>query len=141
MRFKRRVTIVSGGIELTPLVDMVLLLLIFFVLSSRYITEPGIKVEVPESAASTSVEASDLVVTITDKNEVYFGSSLVSPLEDYEALRIELRKIRQTNAEETPRLIVNADEKVAWGRVFQIMDIAWAEGFPAQLVGVRPKEP
>jgi biopolymer transport protein ExbD len=142
MRFKRRVEIFRGQLELTPLVDVVLLLLIFFVLTSSLIFSPGLKVDLPESAMSTDVQTSDLVVTITEKNEVYFRGKLISPLEGYEELRDKLRDIKDKVApgDETPRLIINADEKIPWGRVFHIMDIGWGEGFLTQFVGVRPKE-
>ena len=140
MRFKRRVSIFSGQLELTPLVDVVLLLLIFFVLSSTYIFNPGVKVELPESAASTAVQTTDLVLTITEKNEVYFRDKLISPLEGYEQLHTELRKARLAHGDEVPRLIVNADEKIPWGRVIHIMGIAYGEGFVTQFAGVRPKE-
>ena len=140
MKFKRRVAIFSGHLELTPLVDVVLLLLIFFVLTSSLIFSPGLKVDLPESAASTDVQTTDLVVTITEKNEVYFRDKLISPLEGHEQLRTELRKVKLAHGDETPRLIINADEKIPWGRVFHIMDIGWGEGFLTQFVGVRLKE-
>jgi len=141
MRFKRRLAIFSGHLELTPLVDVVLLLLIFFVLTSSLIFSPGIKIELPESAASTDVQLSDLVLTITEKNEVYFRDKLISPLEDYEQLHRQLQDVKLDQGEEMLRLIINADEKIPWGRVIHIMDIAWEEGFFTQFVGVRPKEP
>jgi len=140
MKFKRRVAIFSGQLELTPLVDVVLLLLIFFVLSSSLIFSPGIKVELPESAASTAVQTTDLVIIITEKNEVYFRDRLISPLEGYEQLHTELRKVKLAHGDETPRLIINADEKIPWGRVIHIMGIAWEEGFLTQFAGVCPKE-
>jgi len=141
MKFRRRVAIFSGQLELTPLVDVVLLLLIFFVLSSRYLTNPGIEVEVPESVATTNPEATDLVITITQSNAVYFRGTLISPVGDFEALHTELKKIKLANPETPPRIIINADEKVPWGRVVQIMDITWVEGFPTRVIGTRPKEP
>ena len=140
MRFKRRATIFSGQLELTPLVDVVLLLLIFFVLSSRYLTNPGIDVDVPESTATTDVQSTDLVLTITDKNEVYFRNKLISPLEEYDQLHTELRKVKRAHGDETPRLIIEPDRKIPVGRVIYIMDIAWDEGFYAQSLATQPKE-
>lgn len=140
MKFKRHVAIFRGQLELTPLVDVVLLLLIFFVLTSSLIFNPGVRVDLPESTASTDVQTTDLVLTITDKNEVYFRNKLISPLEEYEQLHTELRKVKDAHGDETPRLIINADEKIPWGRVIRIMGIAWEEGFLTQFAGVRPKE-
>lgn len=140
MKFKRRIAVFSGQLELTPLVDVVLLLLIFFVLSSRYLTNPGITVDVPESAATTDVESSDLTLTITDKNEVYLRGKLISPLEGYEQLRAELQKIRLAHGDDLPRLVVQGDKKIPYGRVIEIMSIAWEEGFYSQSLATQPKE-
>jgi biopolymer transport protein ExbD len=139
MKFKRRVAIFSGQLELTPLVDVVLLLLIFFVLSSSLMFSPGLKVDLPESTASTNVRTTDLVLVITDKNEVYFRDKLISPLEDYEQLRAELRNVKLAHSDETPRLIVQADRKIPLGRAITIMDIAWEEGFNNLAIATQPK--
>jgi len=140
MKFKRRISIFSGQLELTPLVDVVLLLLIFFLLSSSLIPSAGIKVDLPQSTVSTSVQSSDIVLTITDKNEVYFRSKLISPLEGYEQLRTELQKVKLAQGDETPRLIVQADKKIPYGRVIEIISIAWEEGFYTQSLATQPKE-
>ena len=142
MKFKRRVAIFSGQLELTPLIDVVLLLLIFFVLSSSLIFSPGIRIELPESTASTDVQSTDLEIKITDKNEVYFRNKLISPLDVDEELHRELADVKDklAHGDEIPRLIINADEKIPWGRVIHIMDIAWTEGFHVQFAGVRLKE-
>lgn len=139
MKFKRRLAIFSGHIELTPLVDVVFLLLIFFVLSSSLIFSPGLKVDLPESTASTSVQTTDLVLIITDKHEVYFRDKLISPLEGYEQLRAELQKAKLAHGDDTPRLIVQADRKIPLGRVIAVMDIAWEEGFNNLAIATRPK--
>ena len=140
MKFKRRIAIFSGQPELTPLVDVVFLLLIFFLLSSSLIPSAGIKVDLPESVASTSVQSSDVVLTITDKNEVYFRDKLISPLEGFHQLRTELADVKRVHGDETPRLIVQADKKIPYGRVIEIISIAWEEGFYTQSLATEPKE-
>ena len=52
MKFKSRLKIEAGKLEVTPLIDVVFLLLIFFMLSSSFIFQPGIKVKLPESQVS-----------------------------------------------------------------------------------------
>jgi biopolymer transport protein ExbD len=142
MRFKRRVAIFSGGIELTPLVDVVLLLLIFFVLSSSYFFSPGIKVELPESEASSDVQVTDLVITINERNEVYFRDreTPLLPSEDYEELRTELRKVRVAHGDQVPRIILKADKKISFGLAVQVMNVAWEEGFSNLAIATRRKE-
>ncbi|MBN1919372.1 MAG: biopolymer transporter ExbD [Verrucomicrobia bacterium] len=140
MRFKRRVSIFRGQLELTPFVDVVLLLLIFFLLSSSYVFSPGIKVDLPESTTSSEVKSSDLVITVTKRREVRFRDKLISPANEFEQLRSELQKVRRTHGEETPRVILRADRDIPLGLATQIMGIAQDEGFFSLAIATQQKE-
>jgi biopolymer transport protein ExbD len=142
MRFKRRVSIVSGQLELTPLVDVVLLLLIFFLLSSSYFFSPGIKVDLPESKASSDIQITDLVITITERNEIYFRDreQPLVPSEDYKELRTALRDVRAAHGDQVPRIILKADNKISFGLAVQVMNVAWEEGFTNLAIATRRKE-
>ncbi len=135
MKFKRNVGIEKGRMELTPLVDVVLLLIIFFMLSSSFIFNPGIKVELPEYTASENLQPSDIVVTITKENEIYFKDEYI-PLMD------ELRQRLKKAAAKYPdaRLIIKADMNIPFRWVVQVMTIAQEEGITNQAFATRPKE-
>src|SRR5271165_7110656 len=61
----RRLQPLRGTIDLAPIVTVVLLLLCFFLLSSSFVLQPGIKVEPPRSAFSVGTPASRLIVAVT----------------------------------------------------------------------------
>ena len=63
MRFKRHLQIYKGRVDLTPLIDVVFQLLIFFMLSSSYVMQPGILVDLPESRLVAPARSENLVVT------------------------------------------------------------------------------
>jgi len=66
-------------IDLTPLVDTVFLLLIFFMLASSFVITPGIKVELPKAAYEKVFrEKREIRITITKKNQIYVDRKRVS---------------------------------------------------------------
>jgi biopolymer transport protein ExbD len=111
-------------IELTPMIDVVFLLLIFFMISTTFIDTPGIAVKLPESSASTIDKTPEEVeVALSREGDVYLRGERVSPAELAERLRgYDARAAAMT-------FVLRADEQALHGRVVQIMDIAREAGF------------
>jgi biopolymer transport protein ExbD len=66
-----------SSLNLTPLVDMVFLLLMFFLLTTQFIEEDGIGVRLPTAASSMETEQDRITVVLTSRNEIYLqGQSL-----------------------------------------------------------------
>lgn len=65
-------------IDIAPLVDVVFLLLLFFMLTSRLVSMPAIQVDLPDSATAEVTPPQDLVVSISAQGQVYVGEDLVS---------------------------------------------------------------
>ncbi|MBN2225127.1 MAG: biopolymer transporter ExbD [Deltaproteobacteria bacterium] len=125
MNFAKRAK--SGGevfINLTSLIDVVLNLIIFFVLSTTFINPTGLKIELPRSAVEETVgPGEEVVVVVTRENEILMDGEAFSP----EALLDKLSDIRETNPEGT--IVIQADEKSAHGAVVSVMDAAKRAGF------------
>ncbi len=134
MRFKRNLAIAKGLLDLTPLIDVVLLLLIFFMLSSSFVFNPGVKVELPEYTSSENLNESDLVVTISKEGLYLFNDNSI--------LLRELRnKFRQAGLEDpNARLIIKAANEVPHGVVVRVMVTAKEAGIRNQAFATRPKE-
>jgi biopolymer transport protein ExbD len=64
-------------IDLTPLIDVIFQMVIFFMISSVFNTAPGIELELPESATSEAVKVSEVRITVTGPDEVYLNLELV----------------------------------------------------------------
>lgn len=119
-----------GGavVDITALVDVVFQLLIFFLLTSSYVsqTQPNqdsarVPVELPESSLEASAsEIDDITISIDDKGEVFLDGNRVT----IEELGVELLRV----AEKNPKTIVliRGDETVPYGRIAQVMAIARA---------------
>ncbi len=104
-------------LEIAPLVDIVLLLLIFFMLTSNFIMQPGIKITLPRAKISRP-QQEDIVVFITKDNRIYFNDREVDIGELKDALKKKLEKSKKKN------VILKADEKINLGLAVKVMDIA-----------------
>ena len=104
-------------LEIAPLVDIVLLLLIFFMLTSKFIMQPGIKITLP-GAKTSRPQQEDIVVFITKDNRIYFNDREVDIGELKDALKKKLEKSKKKN------VILKADEKINLGLAVKVMDIA-----------------
>jgi biopolymer transport protein ExbD len=109
------------GPDLMPLIDMVFILLIFFLLTSSAL-QPAVDVELPETAEGTLNELPTLVVTIKSDGTLLIDETLVS--RDRFLPVLELRYREQPSAE----LAIRADRRLAFGEVVKIMDLCKKAG-------------
>lgn len=131
-RKRRRIT---PQVNITSLIDVVLLLLIFFMISTTFITQPGIRINLPKAASTVKnvVQESNTIVISAD-NSIFINRQEVR---DAQELQNILSKMRE---EQTGDLIVvKADESVAHGIVVSVMDIAKTSGFNRIAIATRSK--
>ena len=122
MQFKEK-TDSDAHLDITPIVDTVFNLLIFFALSLNFIVTPGIKVNLPESSTEEIVrEKEEIVIVIKQGNEIFINNSSVS----IEQLFLLLSESAQRNRETL--IIIQADQEVSHGRVVKVMDTAKRAG-------------
>ena len=105
------------GINVTPFVDIALVLLIIMMVSSTYIVAQTLKMELPKAANSDQGVPRTAVVTIAADGSLLFNDQQTS-LED---LRVSLASLRQ---KEDISLVVSADEQARHGRVVEVVDTA-----------------
>ena len=110
------------GIELAPLIDIVFILLIFFVVSSTFIRENVLEIELPTSQSTADARADATIeVVITANNEIQVGERLI-PAATVATLMVELRnRVVDTNMR---RVVVRADAKSSHETVVLVLDAA-----------------
>ena len=120
------------GINITPLVDVMLVLLIIFMVTASYIVSGSIKVVLPEvSSVSEQDKASSSAVFLLDKeNTIYFEGKIIQ-LSDVEKL-IKDKKISSA--------IISADRNVLHGSVIELMDVIKKAGVSDFSVDVESKK-
>lgn len=109
-------------VEPAAMVDLVLLVLIFFVYSSSFVTRPGIRLTLPEAGQAEGLPLNAMVVTLTRQGVVFFNDRRTT----LEALPQALEQMRFEQPD-LP-LIIEADEQVAYGDITRVHQAAVRAG-------------
>lgn len=105
-------------LNIAPLIDVVFLLLIFFMLSADFITHPGIKISLPTAVSAKLHPEEEIIIFISENNKLYLNEEPVA----LENLVVRLRaKIEEFKAK---TVIIKADEKINLGLAVKVMDMA-----------------
>ena len=111
-------------IDLTPMVDVVFLLLIFFMISTTFVESPGISIKLPEASSQTiDREPKEVKVYLSSAGDIHYRDQKIT-LDGFKELLAE----HQSNAEETTILLL-ADQESRHGKVVTLMDLARDAGF------------
>jgi len=109
-------------INLTPLVDMLFIILLFFLVTSTFIEQPNIKLELPTTKYTPTSKLKKTVLTINRDGSLFFQNEQISR----KRLIPVLKKAFSNQADKT--LVLRADKKVPYGVVVDIMDAAKGAG-------------
>ena len=126
---KRRVLI-----NITSLIDVMFLLLIFFMVTSTFLDQPGMKLELPSAESAEVARVEKLVLYISSDDEVVFNDQSIALDDLEETMRAALSEI------EDRTLVLNADKSVQHGTVIRVMDISKKLGLEKLVIGIKMKE-
>jgi biopolymer transport protein ExbD len=107
---------VISGINVTPLVDVVLVLLIIFMITAPVIYQSAIKVQLPKAQTGEQAQKSPLNFTVTKEGDLMWDKDKI----DYDILGKRLAALGDKVTQETA--IISADENTAHGKVVKLMD-------------------
>ncbi|MDT8441463.1 MAG: biopolymer transporter ExbD [Desulfuromonadales bacterium] len=134
MAFLSRRSSDEPRVDLTPMVDVVFLLLIFFMISTTFIESPGLSIKLPEASAEViDREPRELKVYLSKEGEIFIDDQPVT-LEAFQ----EILLARQPQAAQTTFLLL-ADEEARHGRVVSLMDLAKGAGFQKLAIATEPR--
>ncbi|WP_136255386.1 ExbD/TolR family protein [Onishia niordana] len=118
-------------INLTPLIDVVFLLLIFFMVSTTFETRQALEIELPESSRAAPADTSPVVLSITVAGDYRLGEAIVEQDDLATALSSRAEDARAHG------LIIEADGRVAHSRVVAALDQASAQGITRVRIATR----
>lgn len=109
-------------IEPAAMVDVVLLVLLFFVSSSSYVTRPGVRINLPVALEAEGLSMNAAVVTLTQQGVVFFNDRRI-PLRD---LRTAFEQFHFEHPDTL--LVIEADQQVSHGRFMEVQQMAVSAG-------------
>lgn len=118
-------------INITSLIDVLFLLLIFMMVSSSFIEEPGIKLNLPETKSVPSVKKSEYTLFVKENGDLFLNNKAVT-LEDLENNLINTVKEMKDES-----LILKGDKSIPYGKVVRIMDIVKKSGVKRLIISTR----
>jgi biopolymer transport protein ExbD len=104
-------------INLTPLIDVVFLLLIFFMVTTSFSLTRGIKVDLPTTTIPQEKIEQNIVISVTKEGKIYLDKTQISKTELVRTLK---RQIGKKNS----LVVINADKDTRHGMVVEVMDLA-----------------
>lgn len=121
-------------INLTSLIDILFMLLIFFMLSSTFRNQLGIDIALPKAVTAANQENMGKEITVDASGAIYFNSALVTPMQLRERL-VELLKIEPEAA-----LVLRADKNTPFQNVLNVIDITREVGGGQLVIPTLPDE-
>lgn len=112
----------AGEIDLTPMLDVVFILLIFFIVTAVFVKEAGIEVVKPVATTTAEIEVDPIFIAISPFGDIYSGGDLVTPR--------NIRLIIEQRITETPNagIIIQADKDAENEHILLILDAAREAG-------------
>ncbi len=132
---RRRSTSNKGAeINLTPLIDIVFLLLIFFMLTANFVVNEGVKIKLPETKAQQEMAKRPIVVYLTKDNRIYFKGKFV--------MLDELRHILPGEVANnlTKTVVLRSDKNAKVDMAVKILDVAKLSGAKKFIIATRKEE-
>lgn len=119
-------------INVTPLVDIMLVLLIIFMLTANLIAKQAIEVELPKASQGTTPTPTTLALTLTKDGGLYLDGKTVTPAELRAAVKASVTKDPKTQA------IIAADKQTSHGRVVWALDVVKSLGVASFAIQIDP---
>lgn len=113
------------NVDLTPLIDVVFQLVIFFMISSVFNTAPGITLDLPESSSAENVEITELRLTVVSEEEIYINKEPCTVL----TLEETLRTVIDEQGLDEPLVVLDGDKDIPYQLMIRILDSLRKQGF------------
>jgi biopolymer transport protein ExbD len=119
--------------DLTPMIDIVFQLLIFFMVTAVFAVTPGLDIKLPEAEEAQAPEKENLFIVVDQDGNMKLNHQTVT----FSNLKDKLQEKRQL-LDNTTMIIIQGDERATHGQIVQIMDIARQVGVVDQIIATEP---
>jgi biopolymer transport protein ExbD len=112
----------ENEINITPMLDVVFIMLIFFIVTASFVKEAGIDVNRPDAQTAVAQEKANILIAITETGEIWIDRRRVDP----RAVRANIERLHAENPQGT--VVIQADKKSTTETLIQVMDSARQAG-------------
>ena len=112
----------ENEINITPMLDVVFIMLIFFIVTASFVKEAGIDVNRPDAQTAVAQEKANILIAITETGEIWIDRRRVDP----RAVRANIERLHAENPQGT--VVIQADKKSTTEVLIQVMDSARQAG-------------
>lgn len=112
----------EATIDLTPMLDVVFIMLIFFIVTASFVKEAGIDVNRPEAATAVKKDRANILVAISDTGEIWINKRKV----DARAVQANIERLKAENPQGS--VVIQADKKATTEVLIKVMDASRAAG-------------
>ena len=112
----------ESEINITPMLDVVFIMLIFFIVTASFVKEAGIDVNRPDADTAVRQERANILIAISENNEIWIDQRMVDP----RALRANIERLHAENPEGS--VVIQADKKAVTETLVTVMDAARQAG-------------
>ncbi|MFT4940390.1 MAG: biopolymer transport protein ExbD [Paraglaciecola sp.] len=121
----------EAAIDMTPMLDVVFIMLIFFIVTASFVKESGIDVNRPEAATAVKKDRANILVAISDKGEIWINKRKV----DVRAVQANIERLYAENPQGT--VVIQADRKATTDVLIKVMDASRAAGIADVSIAVQ----
>lgn len=124
----------KAAINLTSLIDVLFILIIFFTVSTTFIEQPGIEIKLPKAKSTEGHTAQRIVVYVDLQKNIFLNDEIVT-------LKNLAKKMKElANLQKDKSIVLKADSGVTHGLVIQIMDLLREQGIYKIVVSTTKPE-
>ena len=132
-RFRRRGE-EDAGIDMTPMLDIVFIMLIFFIVTTSFVKESGVEVNRPSAASASKKERANIMIGITETGDIWIQKRRI----DLRSVRANIEKLHAENPEGS--VVIQADKGAKTGTLIQVMDQVKLAGVQNVSIAATAKE-
>ncbi len=112
----------ESEINITPMLDVVFIMLIFFIVTATFVKESGIDVNRPDAATATKQEKANILIAISANNTIWLDRRQI----DIRSVRPNIERLHAENPQGT--VVIQADKESKTDTLIQVMDAARLAG-------------
>lgn len=112
----------EAGVDMTPMLDIVFIMLIFFIVTTSFVKESGVDINRPTASTATKKKKANILIAIKENGDIFMEKRLI----DVRAVQSNIERMRAENPEGS--VVIQADKFSKTGTLVQVVDAAKAAG-------------